>query len=357
MKRNLILALLLLIIASFVLVSCDDNSNPQQPMGETDRAIIDRIFVDIEEEIKAPSSTETDLEKAQDEYDKVSDTCQFDMGSKSEAFFAHADGNGSAGRMTLNNLVIQNDESNFTYTLTGSFSINKLLDDNSSTDYSNKILFTEVGDGLKIVIKDKASNATKEITLNIIDATTGKTNIGVVEGLLEPRAKEIIAGLCNIFYEYRNAAHKKGITLENENIVVVTKLISLFYNEASLEYKEEYEENVRLKSPVVVNGNSYTIELKYKQLSEMRSISSSESSVVTTYPYRATTYDFNVTINGKDTIKGSITEIYDGKYPTAFKETVTVNSMEINGKRLFADEAYGYLLKKVQYLKAALNVL
>lgn len=356
MKRNLILALLLLIIALFVLVSCDDNSTPpQQPMGETDRAVIDRIFVDIEAEKKLPSSTKTDLKKAEDEFDKVFATCQFDMGSESGAFFAHSDGNGSAGRMTLNNLVIQNDESDFIYTLTGSFSVNKLLDSNSETDYSKKILFTEVNDSLKIVIKDKESNATKEINLSKLDSTTGKTNIGEVEGLLEPQATEIIAGLCITFEEYRDAAHMKGITLENENIVVVSKLISLISNGGSTGSRES-EYNIRLKSPVVINGNSYTIELKYHSLFEERSIPYSETSV-TTYPYEESTYDYNVTINGKDTIKASITEIFDGKYPAEFRETLTVNSMEINGKKLFADEAYGYLLKKIQYLKAALDVL
>lgn len=356
MKRNLILALLLLIIALFVLVSCDDNSTPpQQPMGETDRAVIDRIFVDIEAEKKLPSSTKTDLKKAEDEFDKVFATCQFDMGSESGAFFAHSDVNGSAGRMTLNNLVIQNDESDFIYTLTGSFSVNKLLDSNSETDYSKKILFTEVNDSLKIVIKDKESNATKEINLSKLDSTTGKTNIGEVEGLLEPQATEIIAGLCITFEEYRDAAHMKGITLENENIVVVSKLISLISNGSPTESRES-EYNIRLKSPVVINGNSYTIELKYHSLFEVRSIPYSETSD-TTYPYEESTYDYNVTINGKDTIKASITEIFDGKYPAEFRETLTVNSMEINGKKLFADEAYGYLLKKIQYLKAALDVL
>lgn len=352
MKRNLILALLLLIIASFVLVSCDDNSTPpQQPMGETDRAVIDRIFVDIEAEKKLPTSTKTDLKKAKDEFDKVFATCQFDMGSKSGAFFVHATGTGSAGRMTLNNLVIQNDESDFIYTLTGSFSLYELA--SNKTDYSEQILFTEVNDALKIVIKDKESNATKEINLSKLDSTTGKTNIGEVEGLLEPQAKEIISGLYITLTEYRDEANKKGITLENENIVVVSKLISSI-SSGGPTGSREYEYNIRLKSPVVINGNSYTIELKYHFLSEERSLPSSGSK---TYSYEERTYDYNVTINGKDTIKASITEIYDGKYPSAFRETLTVNSMEINGKKLFADEAYGYLLKKIQYLKAALDVL
>lgn len=354
MKRNLILALLLLIIASFVLVSCDDNSTPpQQPMGETDRAVIDRIFVDIEAEKKLPTSTKTDLKKAKDEFDKVFATCQFDMGSESGAFFAHATGTGSAGRMILNNLVIQNDESDFIYTLTGSFSLYELA--SNKTDYSEQILFTEVNDVLKIVIKDKESNATKEINLSKLDSTTGKTNIGEVEGLLEPQAKEIISGLYITLTEYRDEANKKGITFENENIVVVSKLISSI-SSGGPTGSREYEYNIRLKSPVVINGNSYTIELKYHSIFEVRSLPYSETSIKS-YPYEESTYDYNVTINGKDTIKASITEIFDGKYPSAFRETLTVNSMEINGKKLFADEVYGYLLKKIQYLKAALEVL
>lgn len=75
MKRNLIFALLLLIIVSFVLVSCDDDSTlSQQPMDDADRAVIDRIFVDIEADIKRSLyGEETDLEKAQYEYDDMWD--------------------------------------------------------------------------------------------------------------------------------------------------------------------------------------------------------------------------------------------------------------------------------------------
>lgn len=348
MKRNLIFALLLLIIVSFVLVSCDDDSTlSQQPMDDADRAVIDRIFVDIEVDIKRSLyGEEIDLEKAQDEYDDMWYICKFDMGSKSGPFFAHALVSGEQGRITLNNFVIQNVESNFIYTLTGSFTVFDLC--RSPTDYSEKILFTEEGDSLKIVVN--SGSVTKEINLSKLNDTTEKTNIGEVEGLLEPQAKEIISGLCDAFEEYRDLEFKKGVTLESENIVRVAKEL---YSDSS-KVKKEYEEHVRLKLPVVVNGDRYTIELKFKSLDEEKTIPGAESSA-TTYHYMENTFDFNVTMNGRDTIKGSITVIDNGSYPSSLRRTLTVNSMEINGKKLFADEAYGYLLKKVQYLKAALD--
>lgn len=341
MKRNIIITILLAFLLLF-LVSCEEESSSiPLPMEEKDKTSIDRVLGDAAAEINgilsATSSSpyESDLITFFNEMMKaVNDETLIECGKTTDAFYAKVNIS-DEGVLVLNNFIINDEDNNTTYSLTGKLYVDLgYIDSNSHENVIEEDNTTE----------DKVSKLTIVKTVSGSEPTTtelnGKT---AIDGSSLWQSKTLLrSAIGEKYYSLKYEVLEKGL-----NFTLSTSFGNFVYKlkESKTDRISDGELSLTIdkKALTIIDGQ---YSGKFSIVEKERKYTDETTGDVFDYMEYVISFDLNVKRGSiTDNIKAEILIVEDERIMDDYR-TIDINSVSVNNKTLIPNEVYGYVYKE-----------